>query len=349
MTYTDPDLNLRRPGSASSLQLAPEWKCWIAENVLLGVPEQTIVSILAGQGIPTALAQQEIRSAMAHPYLITGQNFLQLLKKIESQLAIYDQLAQLVPETIERREGLSRSEFLEQYYVKNQPVILTGIMQNWTAPTRWTPEYLKANYGQVEVEVQMNRNADRLYERKLDQHRQKMLLQDYVDLVFANQSGNDCYMVANNHNLDRPELQGLLEDIEFFPEFLDPTDRQGRMFFWFGPAGTVTPLHHDPMNLLLAQVQGRKLVKMISPHQTPWIYNYQGVFSEVDIDNPDYDRYPLFQKVRPIEFVLEPGEVLFIPVGWWHYVRSLEVSISLSFTNLVFPNQYEWNYPSIQR
>ena len=29
--------------------------------------------------------------------------------------------------------------------------------------------------------------------------------------------------------------------------------------------------------------------------------------------------------------VVGPGEVLFIPKGWWHHVRSLTPSISLSF------------------
>ncbi|MGL5509483.1 MAG: cupin-like domain-containing protein, partial [Microcoleaceae cyanobacterium] len=38
-----------------------------------------------------------------------------------------------------------------------------------------------------------------------------------------------------------------------------------------------------------------------------------------------------------------------IPVGWWHYVESLEVSISVSFTNFIFPNHYEWKFPQISR
>jgi ribosomal protein L16 Arg81 hydroxylase len=36
------------------------------------------------------------------------------------------------------------------------------------------------------------------------------------------------------------------------------------------------------------------------------------------------------------EALVEPGEILFIPIGWWHAVRSLDVSMSLSFTNLRF-------------
>ncbi len=45
---------------------------------------------------------------------------------------------------------------------------------------------------------------------------------------------------------------------------------------------------------------------------------------------------------------LHEGEALFIPVGW-HYVRSLEICISLSFTNFAFPNHFDWSFPNIVR
>jgi len=132
-----------------------------------------------------------------------------------------------------------------------------------------------------------------------------------------------------------------------FPEFLDELDTKGKVFFWFGPVGTITPLHHDPLNLMMAQVYGRKRWRIISPEQTPLLYNYVGVFSKVDCENPDYNRYPLFKDVNIIETVLEPGELIFIPVGWWHQVKALDISISLSFTNFVFPNQYNYKNPDI--
>jgi hypothetical protein len=37
---------------------------------------------------------------------------------------------------------------------------------------------------------------------------------------------------------------------------------------------------------------------------------------------------------------LHPGEALFIPVGWWHHVRALDISINVSFLNFPFPNHY---------
>jgi ribosomal protein L16 Arg81 hydroxylase len=99
---------------------------------------------------------------------------------------------------------------------------------------------------------------------------------------------------------------------------------------------------------MMAQVYGRKRWRLISPQQTPLLYNYVGVFSKVDCENPDYQKYPLFKNVQIIEEVLQPGEVIFVPVGWWHQVKALNTSISLSFTNFVFPNYYTWQDPNIK-
>jgi len=62
----------------------------------------------------------------------------------------------------------------------------------------------------------------------------------------------------------------------------------------------------------------------------------------VDCEAPDYQRFPLFKQATIIDLTLEAGEVLFMPVGWWHQVRTLEISTMVSFTNFLFPNSYEW-------
>jgi lysine-specific demethylase 8 len=38
-----------------------------------------------------------------------------------------------------------------------------------------------------------------------------------------------------------------------------------------------------------------------------------------------------FEQAKYFETLLGPGDCLYIPVGWWHYVRSLTVSFSVSF------------------
>jgi ribosomal protein L16 Arg81 hydroxylase len=133
-----------------------------------------------------------------------------------------------------------------------------------------------------------------------------------------------------------------LDDFTSFPEYLNPTAAGRQCFLWFGPAGTVTPLHHDTSNILLAQVAGRKRYRMIPASEWQYVYNSRGVFSDVDAEKPDLNRYPKFRNATIIDIVVEPGEALFVPVGWWHQVRALDVSMTISFTNFVFPNHFNW-------
>ncbi|MGB3534886.1 MAG: cupin-like domain-containing protein [Microcoleaceae cyanobacterium] len=332
-------------------QLPDTWKTWLAVNQLLKKPDNSILQRMVDSGIDIKIALEEIRQATNHPYVKAGEQFIQQLQKLESLLKIQNQLAALTSQSqiIPRIHSLSRQEFLEYYYAKNTPVILTGAMQKWAALHLWNPDYLQQHYGNAPVEIQAERNQDPEYEINLEKHRKTVLLKEYIDWIKQAGSSNDYYMVANNGNLDREEMKGLLNDIDIFPDYLNPDEKKGRIFFWFGPEGTITPLHHDPVNLMLAQVMGRKKIKLFPPQQTPFLYNQVGVFSKVDPENSDPVKYPLFKQAKPIEVILEPGEVIFIPVGWWHHVRSLDLSISISFTNFMFPNHYDWNNPIFGR
>ena len=144
-------------------------------------------------------------------------------------------------------------------------------------------------------------------------------------------------------------MRRLADEVPLLPEYLDHSAWGRKVFLWFGPAGTITPLHHDVMNVMVAQIYGRKRFTLIAPEQTPYVYNNVGVYGEVDCGKPDFEKHPLYRQVRPIHFILSPGDVLFLPVGWWHYVRALDVSIMVSYTNFKFPNDFEWSSPDFGR
>ncbi|MCT7957752.1 cupin-like domain-containing protein [Laspinema palackyanum] len=343
--------------SPSPSGLSNDWKRWIVTNKLRQLPDGELVDILVQRGVDIRMAIAEVKSVSAHPYFQAAIAMMAEQKqqaqtdiafysiqahKLETQLGIYRTLEQLSPNynRIQRIGRPSHSDFFEHYYAQNTPVILTDVMGNWQALSRWNPEYLKQHYGEVSVGVQFNRESNPLFEQEKDKHRQQMMMKDYVDLVVTGGKTNDYYMVPYNDNFDNPEFKPLLNDIEIFPDYLDPTLQQTRIFFWFGPEGTITPLHHDPCNVLLAQVYGKKRIRLISPNQKHLLYNQVGVYSEVDLLSPDYEKYPRFKEVEVIDVILEPGEVIFLPVGWWHHVESLDISISVSFTNFLVNNYY---------
>jgi lysine-specific demethylase 8 len=105
---------------------------------------------------------------------------------------------------------------------------------------------------------------------------------------------------------------------------------------WFGPQGTISPMHTDPYHNLLAQVVGKKYIRLYAPSETSKVYpfdqdDFLGNTSQVDVETPDLERFPLLATANYLECILESGDLLYIPPGWWHYVRSLTISLSVSF------------------
>jgi hypothetical protein len=326
------------------------WRTWVAENLVLGIDAEEITQTLIGANIPEPEARAEVESAISHPYVKAAQHLAAKLQKLESCLNVHRAMGELSygVETIERRSQLSEAEFLERYYAANRPVILTGMLAGNAAFSRWTPKYMRDTCGDAQVEIMAGRDKDPDYEVNSTQHKSKVPFRDYIDQVLSGRESNDYYLVANNGFFTREETKALYDDLPRFQDYLDPEKAMGQVFFWFGPAGTVTPLHHDIMNVLVAQLLGRKRFILISPDQTHLVYNNIAVYSAVDCEKPDYERFPRFRDAKAITCVLRRGEVLFLPVGWWHHVRALDVSMGVSYTNFKYPNHFEWSEPDIR-
>ena len=103
----------------------------------------------------------------------------------------------------------------------------------------------------------------------------------------------------------------------------------------------MTPLHHDTSNILFAQLHGRKRFFLAAPTETALLEGAVGVYAGLDPEKPAASR----ADVRFLRVDLEPGEMLFIPVGWWHHVRALDVSVSVALNGFVRPNDFDWYRP----
>lgn len=330
------------------------WQDWVDENVSRGCDPLEMANILLKNNFAPAQIRkmmgakypEELGRSSAGAAAPAGNAGEAYLRKCASLLEIQRDLARLSPKAgaIERRSGVSGDEFLEKYYAANRPVVLCGLMDLWEAPRKWNPDYFKAVCGGEDVEIMAAREANPDYETDDAPHRKNVTFSEFVDMVASGKETNDYYLTARNNFFSRPGVRPLLKDIEIFTEYLKETDGDG-VYLWYGPKGTVTPLHHDTMNIFMAQVQGRKKIKLVPANDIELVYNDFAVYSQVDISKPDYGKFPKFRRANIIELELAPGEVLFLPVGWWHWVKALDTSITVSFNNFLFPNEFKWEHP----
>jgi hypothetical protein len=273
------------------------------------------------------------------------------LAKREWLLEALERQRDLAPSAacVERRADLSADEFLASYYSANRPVILTGELADWPALTRWSPDYLKAKVGPRTIEYQGGRKANPLFEIEKHAHQRQAPFDLFIDAVSREGAGNDSYITAFNSERNRGALSVLHPDMGFLDKLLDRGDANPNGMMWIGPAGTFTALHHDLTNNLLAQIVGRKRVKLVPAAEVAKLYNERQVYSAVadlEGDGVDLGRYPRLAELRSYDVLLEPGEVLFIPLAWWHQVKSLDFSVTVTYTNFRWPNDAHTTYPA---
>jgi hypothetical protein len=269
------------------------------------------------------------------------------LKKRDWLLSTLTNLAQLGPQQIERKYKLGGDEFRDRYYVTNRPVIISGMMDDWPALDLWSLQYFKDRFGKMPIEVQADRDSDYLYRGIEPERKRTMRCADVMSEMMAKRSSNDLYMMGTNAEANIPFLKLLTADIRNVDEYLlggdlSQTSAAGNNCFWslwLGPAGTFIPAHYDPSNGLLAQVFGRKRAWLAPASAMPNVYNYPvGVFSQVDFRDIDYVKFPLMRDVKLLECEIGPGDLLFIPVGWWHAIEALEPSASVRFGHFKWGN-----------
>ncbi|PEQ11159.1 hypothetical protein B2G71_19100 [Novosphingobium sp. PC22D] len=277
-----------------------------------------------------------------------------LAKKTETALAKRDwllntrrQLSRLSRQTsgLPAYRTMSARQFLDHHYAAHRPALIREQMADWPALRLWSPDYLKRKVGHAPIQFQGGRDTAEDYERNKQAHVREMPFDDYIDLITREGAANDAYITAYNNALNVAALKPLEEDLGFFEEILTRDVEHPNGMMWIGPAGTFTPLHHDLTNNLLVQIVGRKRIVMVSPDEWPNLYNDRHVFSLIkDITAID-DGLEAANGIGAMAFDLEPGDALFIPIGWWHQVTALDFSVSITYTNFRWRNDFYASYP----
>ena len=328
---------------------------WLASQLMRGVSNNVIHYQLQQQGYNDIDIRTEIKQAQQHPYIKAGTNIAHVLDKRNWLLETNNALASLdarYDKNIEVRETPDFDTFIRDYYSKQLPVVFTDGIQHWPALKKWTPEYFIEQVGDADIEVQFGREGDPLFERNSRQLKKRISMKAYAEMVLQGGESNNYYMTARNTKESLSGIECLFDDVDDFGPIMNGgkgyrncENIKAANLLWFGPKGTITPIHHDLTNNMLVQIYGRKKITLIPSFQVPNMYNDKGVYSAADYPDHDKSQFPLLDNVSAMEVILNPGDAIFIPIGWWHLVESLDVSISLSFINFDLPNSFSTNFP----
>jgi predicted 2-oxoglutarate/Fe(II)-dependent dioxygenase YbiX len=257
----------------------------------------------------------------------------------EALLALYADLqwTRRRPRSVDEYRHLPADDFFDRYFSANRPVVLRGAFSSSHAVTHWSPDYFAANYPDVPIDITAERRSVRDYERRFRETVRTVPFGEFAARL-SQAAGNDFYLVARNNFFDNPGLRHLRDHLTPPAEIINDQDRSpGSAKLWMGPEGTVTPLHFDEHSILFAQIYGRKYFKLVPSADYRLIYPRDRYYSFVDPESVDLDCYPLFARACVMDVVLDPGDSLFLPAGWWHWVRSLSPSISATFSSFAVP------------
>ncbi|WP_426088121.1 cupin-like domain-containing protein [Janthinobacterium sp. PSPC1-1] len=198
------------------------------------------------------------------------------------------------------------------------PFLMRGLVQRWPLSTL-APDVLRQQFSHVPVRARVGDYINTAF--AADRAMQDMSMGQYLDLVAEGKYALPPYL----GNLELRELNRLCHWPTYF-------DKMGPPRFWVGPAGTVTPLHCDYDDNIFAQVWGRKRIFLSPPHHDAFLYPNEAnaiLFgSPFDPEAPDFERFPLARHASMIECIVEPGDMLYVPAGWYHQVRALTFSLS---------------------
>lgn len=229
----------------------------------------------------------------------------------------------------ERHEPFTLGTFERELLPSPRPVLLHGLAKSWPASERWTFEFFAREGKGVKVSVTRS-VVETVRTRRVD-----LDLGDYVRDLLDDDGrviGGPQQTYASFVPLFKvmPQLKADIPMRELFGPLTLTTQSA-----WLGPAGTITGLHTDAFPNVLTQLRGRKGLILFPPRPLDRLYRSPKfepatTVSLVDLREPDFERFPRLRELRPLVAILEAGDAIYIPPGWWHYVVSETPSISLS-------------------
>jgi hypothetical protein len=228
---------------------------------------------------------------------------------------------------IDRIDDISKTDFINNYLKPRKPLVITKATETWPALQKWTFDYLKDTVGERVVPLYDSSKADP--SKLINAAAAEMKFGDYIDLI---QKGPTDLRIF------------LFDPIKHAPKLLDdyrsPTDLMGGFLdkypnMFFGGQGSVTFLHYDIdlAHIFHTHFNGRKHIVLFEQKWSERLYCIPFAtyaLEDYDLENPDFNKFPALNGIQGQETILEHGETLFMPTGYWHWMKYLDGSFSIS-------------------
>uniref|UniRef100_A0A8C2GT83 Hypoxia-inducible factor 1-alpha inhibitor n=1 Tax=Cyprinus carpio TaxID=7962 RepID=A0A8C2GT83_CYPCA len=281
----------------------------------------------------------------------------------ESQLRQYTFPTRQIPR-------LSHTDPRAEVLINNEePVVLTDTNLVYPA-LKWDIPYLQENIGNGDFSVYIAENHKFLYydEKKMANFQDFVPKSRRIEMKFS-EFVDKMHQTEKQGGKERVYLQQTLNDtvgrkivVDFLGFNWNWINKQQAKRNWgpltsnlllIGMEGNVTPAHYDEQQNFFAQIKGHKRCILFPPDQFDCLYPYPVHHpcdrqSQVDFENPDYDKFPNFTNAVGYEAVVGPGDVLYIPMYWWHHIESLlngGVTITVNFWYKGAPTPKRIEYP----
>lgn len=242
----------------------------------------------------------------------------------------------MLREALETYKWLSVSEFKQKFQMKRTPVILSNALE-CSAMEKWSATYFKDKYSSRTVDLDFYSQTG-LTENQ-EWSTQTLKLPDALDLICNNKDKRKKHYLMQKSIRD--EFPEILSDVDL-PKYADK-DTDYFINLWVGESGIISQAHYDCSDNFLTQIVGRKRVRLFPPSDSNNMYpreindyllcdktaSHMSKIQNTDVVN--VAEFPDFEQVSCFEGIISPGDLLFIPAGWWHEVKSLEMSISVNY------------------
>uniref|UniRef100_A0A5K3FRY9 Ubiquitin thioesterase OTU1 n=1 Tax=Mesocestoides corti TaxID=53468 RepID=A0A5K3FRY9_MESCO len=222
---------------------------------------------------------------------------------------------------------------------RNFPLVARKAACHWPALQKWTPDYLAEKVrGKLKFRMGRKTLGSTPPQWECDAEYVLASIADLFtwcrgsnSLPFAKYPFGDWWAYASYlHMSATPALSEIQEDVPW--ESLFPClSNSSQSTFWLGTDQSHTPCHYDTYGInFVLQVRGKKRWTLFPPSDTPFLYptrlplEESTVFSRINFVCPNFIQYPLLLNTHPRVIVLEPGDVLFVPRHWWHFVETID-------------------------